>query len=265
MAEEHALLATLKASPTDDLARLAYADWLDEHDEPAKAEYLRLVVALATRESKGFTGEQPDVARILSLAPTIPGQWRANAGSRFCTVFKGCPNGPRGRRDGNVVRSMQRFSGLSYPDVDKLYDQPPSTFLGYVLFEQAIAARDEILAVPGAQVEVRPSDPLTGPTLYNVIAQTCGWMMVPCTDTAREIRRASRGPFTVFLNAVLGITLDDAWKLARQDQAVTLADQVELAYALVRVAELRLLVPRHNGRENWSISIQHQPAGKRSS
>ena len=31
----------MKANPADDTARLVYADWLDEHGEPAKTEYLR--------------------------------------------------------------------------------------------------------------------------------------------------------------------------------------------------------------------------------
>ena len=46
MSDEAAFLEVLKANPADDTARLVYADWLDEHDEPAKAEYLRLVARL---------------------------------------------------------------------------------------------------------------------------------------------------------------------------------------------------------------------------
>lgn len=38
MSEEAPFLAALKANPADDTARRVYADWLDEHDEPAKAE-----------------------------------------------------------------------------------------------------------------------------------------------------------------------------------------------------------------------------------
>jgi uncharacterized protein (TIGR02996 family) len=47
MSEEAAFLMALKASPADDTARLVYADWLDDHDQPQKAEYLRLVAELA--------------------------------------------------------------------------------------------------------------------------------------------------------------------------------------------------------------------------
>jgi uncharacterized protein (TIGR02996 family) len=35
-------LAAICASPDDDLPRLVYADWLDEHGDPARAEFIRL-------------------------------------------------------------------------------------------------------------------------------------------------------------------------------------------------------------------------------
>src|SRR5205814_2112647 len=42
--EEHALLAAIVADPADDAARLAYADWLDEHGRPERAEFIRAQV-----------------------------------------------------------------------------------------------------------------------------------------------------------------------------------------------------------------------------
>ena len=51
MSDEAAFLEALKANPADDTTRLVYADWLDEHGEPAKAEYLRLVAAVVRQES----------------------------------------------------------------------------------------------------------------------------------------------------------------------------------------------------------------------
>lgn len=44
-ADRAAMLAAIIASPTDDLPRLVYADWLDEHDEPDRAEFIRRQVA----------------------------------------------------------------------------------------------------------------------------------------------------------------------------------------------------------------------------
>jgi uncharacterized protein (TIGR02996 family) len=42
--EELALLAAIHAEPRDDMPRLVYADWLDEHDDP-RGEFIRLHVA----------------------------------------------------------------------------------------------------------------------------------------------------------------------------------------------------------------------------
>ncbi len=41
MTERDALLRGIAANPSDDVARLVFADWLDEHGEPARAEFIR--------------------------------------------------------------------------------------------------------------------------------------------------------------------------------------------------------------------------------
>ena len=43
--DEAALLNAVAAAPADDLPRLVYADWLDEHGRPERAEFIRLQVA----------------------------------------------------------------------------------------------------------------------------------------------------------------------------------------------------------------------------
>ncbi len=40
--DERAFLNAIIAAPDDDVPRLVYADWLDEHDEPARAEFIRV-------------------------------------------------------------------------------------------------------------------------------------------------------------------------------------------------------------------------------
>lgn len=47
MTERDALLRAIAANPADDLPRLVYADWLDEHDEPERAEFIRVQCRLA--------------------------------------------------------------------------------------------------------------------------------------------------------------------------------------------------------------------------
>jgi uncharacterized protein (TIGR02996 family) len=46
MGEELALLAAIGGNPDDDTVRLVYADWLDEHERPERAEFIRLQIRL---------------------------------------------------------------------------------------------------------------------------------------------------------------------------------------------------------------------------
>src|SRR3954454_1972729 len=41
-----ALLRAIIEAPGDDTPRLVYADWLDEHDDPARAEFIRAQCSL---------------------------------------------------------------------------------------------------------------------------------------------------------------------------------------------------------------------------
>ena len=47
MTDGDALFAAVLAEPDEDTPRLAYADWLDENGDPARAEFIRVQVALA--------------------------------------------------------------------------------------------------------------------------------------------------------------------------------------------------------------------------
>src|SRR5207247_1334077 len=80
MSDEAAFLTALKANPADDTARLVYADWLDEHNEHAKAEYLRLVVSYTLHEDNLANMREK---RLLGIAKGLPSEWREAAGSRF--------------------------------------------------------------------------------------------------------------------------------------------------------------------------------------
>lgn len=67
MTEGDALLATICAEPSADTPRLIYADWLDEHEQPERAEFVRVQVKLA-----GLPPEKtyPDVLWSEHLNPT---------------------------------------------------------------------------------------------------------------------------------------------------------------------------------------------------
>lgn len=51
MNSDNPLLRALIAQPDDDTVRLALADWLDENDQPARAEFIRVQIELASGNS----------------------------------------------------------------------------------------------------------------------------------------------------------------------------------------------------------------------
>jgi uncharacterized protein (TIGR02996 family) len=55
MSDEAALLRAISADPDDDTARLVYADWLDENDQPDHAEFIRLQIQQARVAPPGAT------------------------------------------------------------------------------------------------------------------------------------------------------------------------------------------------------------------
>ncbi len=51
MSDEDALLAAIAEHPDEDTPRLAYADWLDEHDRPILAEFIRVQIEISHKET----------------------------------------------------------------------------------------------------------------------------------------------------------------------------------------------------------------------
>jgi uncharacterized protein (TIGR02996 family) len=67
---EQALLRHIGDHPTDDVPRLVYADWLDEHGRTERAEFIRVQCALAQAEATGRTVTRLR-RREQALMPTI--------------------------------------------------------------------------------------------------------------------------------------------------------------------------------------------------
>ena len=67
MDDEAAFVDALRAAPGDALARLVYADWLDERGDP-RAEFLRLSCRVAD-----------DLRRLADLRAGLPADWAAAA------------------------------------------------------------------------------------------------------------------------------------------------------------------------------------------
>ena len=82
------ILATVIADPSDDTAKLVYADWLEERDDP-RGEYLRLLCAV-----DGWGDPVPDreaaLDRLQVLNSDFDRDWLASVqkGLRWRTVFE---------------------------------------------------------------------------------------------------------------------------------------------------------------------------------
>ncbi len=92
MAREEGFLQAIAAAPDDDTPRLVYADWLDEHGNAARAEFIRTQVRLASGDSTGI-GRLRRRERELLLAHEQ--EWTAPLHgivrrARFCRGFPEC-------------------------------------------------------------------------------------------------------------------------------------------------------------------------------
>jgi uncharacterized protein (TIGR02996 family) len=82
--DEDALLAAIAAAPRDDAPRLVYADWLQDHLQDAKADYVRAVVALLHDPA-----DEAAVERCTALSQELDAGWRRQVGGRFEVVVEG--------------------------------------------------------------------------------------------------------------------------------------------------------------------------------
>lgn len=101
MTERAALVAAVLAHPADDAPRLILADWLDEHGQSERAEFIRGHVRLARRALAGWFDDEAAslVVRLDELADAwlerwtadLPGAWLGRVGVSFRRQF---PEGP---------------------------------------------------------------------------------------------------------------------------------------------------------------------------
>ncbi|MBA4190695.1 MAG: hypothetical protein C0467_22145 [Planctomycetaceae bacterium] len=244
MSEEAAFLEAMKANPADDTARLVYADWLDEHAEPAKAEYLRLVTALAHAE-QDYDREQPDVSRVLALSDQLPSEWRAEAGSRFKVIYEGFDDA---RAKIEIIIRIREVCGRGLAEAKAMCEQPPTTFFPCVPIEQGLLTRDFFRTIPGVVIRLQTSDDSKRSDIssYNIYA---------CQrDHGREATRQ----FAAFIETALGLSPAAARKEARA-QDVLIATELEPYLAFLRIAELKQLLPATDVGTHQGIRIGLSP------
>src|SRR5688572_6709814 len=87
MTERDALLRAVCENPDDDTPRLVLADWLDENEEPERAEFIRLQIELATmRDGKA---KQMRQAREKELLNSHQEEWAAPLKPYFAYYYSG--------------------------------------------------------------------------------------------------------------------------------------------------------------------------------
>jgi uncharacterized protein (TIGR02996 family) len=91
MTHDDAFLQAISADPDDDTPRLVYADWLDEHGDSARAEFIRVQCRLA--QLPGDAPEVPDLREREEQLQSAHGEkWRVAlprlAGVKWSYVFK---------------------------------------------------------------------------------------------------------------------------------------------------------------------------------
>lgn len=74
--DELALLSRIHANPRDDAARLVYADWLQEHNQPEYAEFIRLQIGQAAGVLNPWESP-PESDREHELLKRFRGKWGA--------------------------------------------------------------------------------------------------------------------------------------------------------------------------------------------
>jgi uncharacterized protein (TIGR02996 family) len=139
-----ALAAAVRANPADDLPRLVAADWLEEHGQAERAEFIRVQCRLAdaSPESNGWPDGGADAAaRIRELWPAVAGRFvlvpgcvplidaadHPGPGPVSCLVRRGFVervSGPLAVLFGDVCQRCRGARDLYYVDPDAAEGTP---------------------------------------------------------------------------------------------------------------------------------------------
>jgi uncharacterized protein (TIGR02996 family) len=261
MPDEQAFLAALAAAPGDDTTRLVFADWLDEHGEPDKAEYLRLVVGLVPPFKTG-KGDPPETARVVSLSERLPQDWRLASAARFTAVLYGTDPGQKIV----AIKLVRELTGMGLKEAKEFVESVPARFPTRTTLEAAIGIRDRFLR-PGFVVAVHPADlgELPGLASYEIVA--CLHPYQQYEDGWYELTPEAFDSFRDFLVSAMGISADRADSLARSDRPVTVSSRLEAAQVEKRMTQLRSMLPTLPENPTWGVEVysycQLEPASPR--
>jgi len=147
-----ALYAGILAHPDEDARRLVYADYIEEHGDRARAEFIRLQCRLATMNEwdEGYTAADARCRRLLADHPEWLGpvrQLNADLPGWCGSLRRHCGHGPHSvfvRGFPGAASSSAEWFGASYAD---LFASFPIDTLGFAM--DHAAARDALRDCPG--------------------------------------------------------------------------------------------------------------------
>ena len=250
MSDEAAFLDALKANPADDTARLVYADWLDEHNEPLKAEYLRAVVALAQQDDNLLAS--PEAEHLTRAAAGLDDHWRAAAGSRFSLILTGFAEKIR------AIKWVREVTGDGLAEAKDASEHLPHVLHAATTYEFATHALS--LAPPQAVVRITPADTeLSDDQTYDLVASCTVYTAYGRQARERAAREAREA--LARLHAAVGLPAPETLPLPNRE--LPLATGLTLQQSRALRVELRRILPLHVPGQLWSIWLGRRPSPTR--
>ena len=247
MSDEATFLDALKANPADDTARLVYADWLDEHNEPQKAEYVRLVVAYTLQEGDlAKMGEK----RLLGIAKGLPSEWREAAGSRFSLILTAFYDKIR------AIKWIRELTGDGLGEAKEASENLPHVLLPYITFERAWAAIPRDQGTGAIEVRITPTDPdqPDGPANCELVVY-CSMPGYTVGDTTE-----ARAALVKFLTEVVQLSEEDAERQATLNTPIVYRRGLTRDQARSERSAVGGALPPYDPQRRWWLTVMYQRA-----
>lgn len=252
MSDEAAFLTALKANPADDTARLVYADWLDEHDESQKAEYLRLVVQVARRDDN--VAACPDGVQLCEIAKQLTTDWRSAAGSRFALVLDDYSDKIQ------TIKWIREVTGDGLGEAKVASETLPHALYTCAPFEMAFASYS-LRPEPVTHVRIVPTNSPTavGDANYQLRVNCSVFETPPLAQP--ELGRAEREAMDALtcVLAAAGVKTAEEVRAELLGQDILLVDSLTLDQARARKGELAALIPSRHSARSWYLWINRRP------
>jgi uncharacterized protein (TIGR02996 family) len=223
MVQQEAFLQAILEHPEDDTPRLVYADWLEDHGDPTRAEFIRLQIELAH-----LAADAPERAALVEREQAL----LREHGRRWAEPLRGLVDGWRFERGfiegvqvwsfhGEIVENLARALALAPVWLLSIFDQMPDG-------DALVAAAPLMARLRGLQIDYtsfyRLSEPvqtlLTSPhvaglTSLSVVGDRNGtWL------TRKALRAIITSPS---LTGLTQLTLLHDWDGLENDLICTLA------------------------------------------